>query len=293
FNEFKTSFPLESYEEKKLSIPLTKEKITELDAGQFIINILIETNSNIIRKDSIIEFIETPNIEENIIEEGIFVKRIEITKKNIGNIKQSTDITIKKSLFSYLFTTVKPNPTITFSEGLERIYLWEIDLSPGEELKVVSSTNWFFPILILILAIGLFFIIKRTIERDIVFTKKVSYVKTKGGEFALRVTLNIKAKNNINKLNIIDRLPHLVKLYEKFGAIHPDKVDMQNKRIEWNIDEMNEGEERIFSYIIYSHKIGVVGRFELPSARIVYEKNNNIKELTSNRAFFINEPRNG
>jgi hypothetical protein len=88
----------------------------------------------------------------------------------------------------------------------------------------------------------------------------------------------------------VDKIPLIVNLYERYGAIAPDKVDTVNKRLEWNIDMLNAGEERIFSYIIYS-RIGVVGRFELPSARALYERDGEVKDVLSNRAFFINEPK--
>jgi len=81
----------------------------------------------------------------------------------------------------------------------------------------------------------------------------------------------------------------MVKVFERYGSINPDKVDTQNRRLEWNIQALGKGEERVLSYIIYS-KIGVVGRFELPSAEAVYEFNGQIKEVRSNRAFFVNEP---
>jgi len=132
-------------------------------------------------------------------------------------------------------------------------------------------------------------IIKRSIETDLSLRKHVSFIKTKGGEFALKVSIRIKAKKFIERINITDKLPPLVHLYERYGAISPDKVDLNNKRMEWNVPVLNQDEERIFSYIIYS-KIGIVGRFELPEARVVYEKEGKIKEATSNRSFFINEP---
>ena len=56
------------------------------------------------------------------------------------------------------------------------------------------------------------------------------------------------------------------------------------------MESLNEREERIFSYIIYS-KIGVVGKFELPNARATYEKSGRLKEVESNRSFFINQPK--
>jgi hypothetical protein len=94
----------------------------------------------------------------------------------------------------------------------------------------------------------------------------------------------------VEKIKIIDKLPNIVTLYEKFGAIAPDTVDVKNRRLEWNIEALNKGEERIFSYIIYS-KIGVFGKFELPVARAVYELEGQVKEATSNKSFFVNKPK--
>jgi hypothetical protein len=53
---------------------------------------------------------------------------------------------------------------------------------------------------------------------------------------------------------------------------------------------MQPGERRVFSYIIYS-KIGVLGKFALPSVTAVYEKEGKVKEAQSNQAFFMLEPR--
>ena len=120
--------------------------------------------------------------------------------------------------------------------------------------------------------------------------KKVSFIKTKGGEFALKISIVVKAKRFIERIKITDRLPHIVELYDKFGAVKPDVVDRKNKRLEWNIEAMNESESRIFSYIIFS-KIGVVGTFELPNAYAVYEREGELKEVFSNKSYYVNEPK--
>ncbi|MEM0465317.1 MAG: hypothetical protein QXW97_01290 [Candidatus Pacearchaeota archaeon] len=291
FDDYQIIIPMKAFERKKIEIPIDKNKLKVLRAGNFILKIDINTEGKTIKKDIITKFVELPKIEQKEVKEGFIIKRLEITKKNIGNVKETATIIVQKNFFSYLFTTVRPLPSKSFIEGLNRIYVWEKDLVPDDELSVVIITNWLYPIFIISLIIFLVWIIKKSLERDLIFRKEVSFVRTKGGEFALKVSLKIKSKKYIERINIIDKLPNIVNLYEKFGAVAPDKVDMQNKRIEWNIESMNSGEERIFSYIIYSHKIGVIGRFELPSARIVYEKNGKIKEATSNRAFFINEPK--
>ena len=71
-----------------------------------------------------------------------------------------------------------------------------------------------------------------------IIRKKVSFVKSKGGEFALKVTLNLHARKYIEKIRLIDRLPPLVKLYEKFGIEKPIRTDEKNKRIEWAFEKL-------------------------------------------------------
>jgi len=189
---------------------------------------------------------------------------------------------------SYLFTNVNIAPSRTEIKGFKKYYFWEKEIIPNEEFKVIVKTNWLYPLIIILLAIGLFILIKKSVEMDLVLRKQVSFVKTKGGEFALKVTLIARAKKFLERINIIDKLPHLVELYNRYGTIAPNKVDLKNKRLEWNIESLSKDETRIFSYIIYS-KIGVFGRFELPAARAIYEKEGVVKETSSNRSFFINE----
>ena len=71
--------------------------------------------------------------------------------------------------------------------------------------------------------------------------------------------------------------------------LFPDKIDLENRKLEWRIDSLNKDETRIFTYIIYS-KIGIVGRFELPETKAIYEQDGQIKEASSNRSFYVNEP---
>jgi len=131
---------------------------------------------------------------------------------------------------------------------------------------------------------------KKFSKRNMNLRKKVTFVKAKGGEFALKVSLFVHAKKYIEKVQIIDRLPSLVKIYEKFGGETPTKVDEANKRIEWNFEKLETGEIRVISYIIYS-KVGILGKFALPSAIAIFQREGEIKEEQSNRAFFMAEQR--
>lgn len=290
FFDYETNLPLNPLETKDITIPIDREKTKSLNAGQYLANVEINTLEKTDNKEFLIKFLEQEDIETIETKEGLIKSRQEIIKKNVGNIKKTVEINVKKNIISYLFTTVNIPPTEDRFEEFEKHYIWKKELIPSEELKIVIITNWFYPLIILVLIILIFYFIRKSVKSDLVLRKKVSFIKTKGGQFALKITLHSKAKKFIERINIIDKLPPLVNLYEKYGAITPDKIDLNNRRIEWNIESLNKDEERIFTYIIYS-RIGVIGRFELPEARAIYEKDGKIKETKSNRSFFINEPK--
>ncbi len=289
FFEFEKEISLKAKGTEKLDIPINKEKLKKLDAGTYLINTQIKISGETDEIESMIKFLAQEDIETIETKEGVMTIREEIIKKNLGNVHKTITITTERNLIAYLFTTLSVSPTETNFKGFKVNYFWEKEIIPNEEFKVIIKTNWFYPIIVLIFILVLFLLIKKSVEAHLILRKKVDFIKTKGGQFALKITLRLKAKKFIERINIIDKLPPLVKLYERFGVIKPNKIDLQNKRIEWNIESLNKDEERIFTYIIYS-KIGVIGKFELPSAKAIYEKEGKIKETTSNRSFFINEP---
>jgi hypothetical protein len=195
---------------------------------------------------------------------------------------------MEKNLLSSIFTTKNMATTKTETNGFTKKYIWEKVLIPNEEIKIVTKTNWLFPLFIIIIILIGIRLIKKSIYDNLELLKKVSFVKTKGGQFALKVTIKARAKKRLDKITIIDRIPPIVKLYNKFGAISPDKIDLENKKLHWNLSSLNKGETRIFTYIIYS-KIGIMGRFELPETHANYEDEGELKETISNRSFYVND----
>ena len=98
----------------------------------------------------------------------------------------------------------------------------------------------------------------------------------------------MRARGSVENIQIIDRMPHGTKLYEHGGK--PEKYDHSTGRFIWQIDRMNSGEERIFSYIVYSD-LKIFGKLELPTALAVYHKDGKTHESRSNRTFFLSENR--
>jgi hypothetical protein len=128
----------------------------------------------------------------------------------------------------------------------------------------------------------------RTYLRTALTVKKtVSFVKTKGDEFALKVTVRLKAHKHVTNIKINERLPGMAKLYEKFGR-KPDKFDERTKLLSWNIPDLNSGEERIITYIIYS-KMKILGKIELSPTHVSFDQGGKNNETLSNRTFFVNQ----
>jgi len=288
FFDYSGTFSLNALEVKEVVIPLVKEDFKNFDAGSYLVNSVIEVEGKKANKEVMFRFLEQDDLYSEDIFSGWIKRQEEIVRHNVGNVKKKVSVRTERNFISVFFTSFNLKPSDSGFSGFGKYYVWEKELVPNEELRVVITTNWFYPVFIILLIIGVIYLIRKVVKNDLILIKKVSFVKTKGGQFALKVMLRVKSKGFVERISIVDKLPHLVNLYDKFGAIAPDDIDLKNRRIEWGIESLNKGEERVFSYIIYS-KIGVIGRFELPSARAVYEREGRVKEVSSNRAFYINE----
>ena len=276
-------------EAKRLEFIVDKEKMDKLVAGPYIVNVKITYGNLTTSTSTILRFEEKPGIKTTELSEGFLTQRYEIEKKNEGNIKTSVSVIIRKNLFASLFTSFNLQADRIETKGFEKSYLFQKDISPSESLRVVAKTQWWILAAIIVAIVIIWYVVDRYVKNKVVLSKRVSYVRTKGGEFALKVSIVVKARDFVEKLRIVDRLPPMVKVFDQFGSIRPDKIDESSRRLSWNLAALGKGEVREFSYIVYS-KVGVVGKFELPSAMALYEYLGQMRESNSNVAYYINEP---
>ncbi len=288
FFEFEETFSLESNERKNFKVKLDKEEFKKLMAGFYTLNAEITVEDKKVDLEGIIKFTEKDILTTTKKDYGLLINTQIIGKKNEGNVLALSETVIKKNIFSRLFTTLSPEPDIVERYNSNVYYTWSGEIKPGETIEIVVKTNWLFPFLIILFIIAIVILAKQYSRTDLILRKKVSFVKAKGGEFALKISIFVNAKKHIEKISIIDKLPSLVKIYERFGGEKPKRINEKNRRIEWEFEELEEGETRILSYIIYS-KIGIIGKFALPNATAVYEKDGKIHESESNKAFFVAE----
>ncbi len=274
------------FEEKNFSILINKD-IQEIVAGHYFINAEVSFGDSKNKISGIVDYLEKEVILSDSKSKGLIFRKTTLTNKNEGNKESVINVETRKNIITRLFTTFSEEPSFSERKGLFVNYMWSKNLKPGDEFNVVVSTNYTYPFILLILVVLIAFFVRVYTFTNVVANKSINFVKTKGGEFALRVKLRIKARRAVKNLQIIDLLPNMTKLYENFGKA-PDKIDEKTRRLYWKIGDLNAGEERSISYIIYS-KIRTVGRFELSSARVVYQKDGKNEEVYSNRAYFVSE----
>jgi len=288
FFTFDNSFSLGPLEKKTFEVTLDKEQFRDLMAGFYTLNVGVQAGNQKASVQGTMKFIEKNIVTSTQNQYGVIVNTYKITKSNDGNVVSATQTVLKKNVLSRLFTSFSPDPDSVERKGLIVYYTWARELKPGEQLNITVTTNWLLPLLAVLLIIAIVILTKQFSRTNLVLKKRVTFVKAKGGEFALKVSVIVTAKKFIERVNVIDRLPHITKLHERFGGETPKKIDMKLRRIEWYFDRMQEGESRVISYIIYS-RVGVLGRFALPTATAIFEKDGEVHEAESNQAFFMAE----
>jgi len=281
------TFSLNKFEKKIFEIPLERERIKELSAGFYTLETeIIGENQGI--HSSKINFAEAKTITSSQKNSGFLIKTKEITSINEGNVDGKTEILENLNIIERLFTSFNPKPDKVLREGSTIRYFWAAELSPGESFNVKIKTNWIIPLILIIVVVAVFAIARKFSANEVLIKKRISFVKIKGGEFGLKVSVTIKAYEEVENITVTEKIPMIVKLHEHFVGDRPEKIDEKSKKMEWNFDRFEKGEKRFISYIVYS-KVGVLGRFGLPPTKVIYEKNGRRKEATSNRAFFLAE----
>ncbi|MGC9309239.1 MAG: hypothetical protein ACP5D2_00905 [Candidatus Nanoarchaeia archaeon] len=288
FDNVEKEFSLNPLEKTYIEIDVDDKELKTLKAGSYIITANFDTDMGEQAIKGKIYIGEQEGITTQEDSSGLLIHTNTITKINSGNVPKPVQIQVEKNIISRLFTNFNTEPLTVRRSSFSIIYTWNKELQPGEVYNVKATTNYLLPlavIFVLGLAIWGF---KHYLQTKIDIKKSVNHVKTKGGEFALRVKIRVKARKDIENLSIIDKIPSIVKVYEKFETIKPDQKDTKNRRLRWSLGDLKAGEERAFSYVVYS-KVGVVGKFSLPSATAVFEQQGNIHEQESNKVFFLSD----
>ncbi|MBM3232176.1 hypothetical protein FJZ21_02245 [Candidatus Pacearchaeota archaeon] len=285
FFEFSETFDLNREQTKTFSVPIILED--KISAGDYEAEIIYELNDKKSSNKVPISYLESSGVSVYESTSGFIIKKTNITKSNEGNVPTTVVIDVRKNVFTRLFTVYSDRPTTSSRKGIFVDYSWEKELGVGESYTLTVKTNYTFPFIIILLVIIVGFFAKFIATKKLSVHKSVALVRTKGGELALKVNLRVKSRSAVRNVVISDRIPGHAKLFNKFG-IPPHRIDEHHRKIEWDITQMNAGEERVFSYVIYS-KINIVGSFELGSASVSFDHDGKREHVLSNSTRFAAE----
>jgi len=280
---------LKGLEKKNVTFETDPSKLGGIMAGKYITLAYFSVNKASFNIEEEIDLREKSNIATTEKEKGnIFYSTLAITKKNEGNVVSDVSIIIRKNIFANAFTTIDTKPTSAEKSAAFFTYQWEAALKPGESISVEINTNYLLPLGILAGIAIIAIIIAIYFSSPLVIKKKVRRIKSKTGEFALKVMIQVKARKDMAKLVLRDRIPHLAELHERFGTIKPARVDRARRMIEWEVPELKKGEEHIFSYVLIS-KVSILGGYHIPNSFATFEIKGKSKQASSNRVIFMSE----
>jgi hypothetical protein len=285
FDEDQT-ISLKPFESKEITLDVKTNDIKDLAAGHYVTSAEVRIEDAEAKIEGSVNYVERGNIESTKSSSGWIVRRTTMTNTNNGNVEAPDKMEVTKNVLTRLFTTTSLEPLSTERKGVLVTYRWEKDLKPAESWTVEVTTNYTLPFILILLIIASAIFVSLYSRTSVVMTKRCTYVRTTGGQFALKVMLHLKAKKSVDSIEVFDRIPGAMKLYEKAGM--PHKFDSQAGKLSWKIERLNAGEERIFSYIIHS-PIRVVGRLELAPAVVHFSKDGKSQYVSSNRTFFMSE----
>jgi hypothetical protein len=286
FFEEEKSLSFKPFESKNITLDVMTENVKDLEAGHYVVTVELGVENATAEIEKTVNYLERENIETKKESSGWIIRTTTITNTNKGNLEVPDKIEVAKNALTRLFTTTSVEPLSTERKGVVVEYRWERDLKPAESWTVEVTTNYTLPFILILLVIASAFFVYVYSRTSVVLSKRCSYVKTSGGQLALKIILRVKARKSVESVEIFDRIPMAMKLYEKAGM--PHKFDDKMGRLSWKVERLNAGEERIFSYIVYS-PIRIVGRLELAPATVHFVKDGKSQYLSSNRTFFMSE----
>ncbi len=281
FFETERSFALLPYETKVFSIALDKERLKNVIAGDYMLRTELTIKNTKAVIESVIKFSAKPELETKESVSGFLIYFHRIERKNNGNTISQTTITVTKNIFSRIFTTFSTYPDKVVKQGIWLRYVWTKELKPGESFTLTVTTNYLLPILFLLVLSLAFYLARKNLASAVIVTKRVRQVRTKNNLPALKVFLSVKAVKRVENVKLLDKIPQMMKVYERFGLVEPSRIDEKNRVLEWQIGDMEANDERAFSYVIYS-KIGIIGKLQMPRATAIYEQDGRIRESVSN-----------
>lgn len=181
---------------------------------------------------------------------------------NRGNTQEEVvfEETVPVYVTPFMAYSLEPDRTETRKGSVT--YYWYNTLSPGESTAVEYSLNYWMPALIVLLIAAGLIMLKR-LGGTVTLQKTAS---VQDGAVKVRIRVRSKSDSILDEVQVFDFIPDIASLHQNFDMARP-KIRRKNEgtELEWFIEDLKPGEERILEYRI-EPKVEVEGGVTLESA---------------------------
>ena len=212
-----------------------------------------------------VEVEEVKNIERNTIEENMLLMKTEkVELKNTGNVEDEAKV--EKTLPVYLdpLTDFEPEPEER-TEGADQYYTWNVQLEPGES-KQVSYTVSYVPAFGFVALLFLGVLGFKKLQTDLSISKNA---EKREGEIKVRLKLQNNSNTSLIQLDVKDFVPDIAEVPQEFDMAKPVvKKTSNGTKLEWHIESLEPGEQRILEYTV-KPLVEVEGGVKLDPAKVL------------------------
>jgi len=221
------------------------------------------------------------------VKKGFLKTTRTITLTNDGNVPFKGSFSLPTTFWKKLFSTTDPEAAAAKDTGVWK-FSWQTELAPYASTSVVIVENYIWVLVIIIVAglIALLVLLKRSpmvLHKHIVETES-----DEGGLHRVKVLINIKNRGTakIEAITVIDKIPKLLHIDKAttLGSLHPTKTlhnAQHDTLLQWNIDMLNPGEERVINYQMKSN-LHILGGITLPASVTTFKYSGQHKKTRSN-----------
>lgn len=219
-----------------------------------------QSSSQTVNVEEIMDLVETNKEDDKLLSKTETVKL-----ENRGNVE--AERTVERSLPVYLdpLTDFHPLPDETETEGAQQNYKWNTALQPGDSERI-SYTVSYTPALGFVALLFLGVLGFKKLQTDLKVSKTASYTD---GKSKIRIEIQNNASTALTDLEVKDFVPDIAEVSKQFEMAKPVVAKTSSgTRLEWDIDALQPGEQRVFEYQI-KPLVEVEGGVNLDSAEII------------------------
>ena len=225
--------------------------------GEYNVNIYVDGSYKTVH----ITVTKQPHID-------VIVKNNIIYITNLDNFVNEYTFKREVTFGEKLMYTYKPKPDYEIVENGAHYYVWNFVLMPGETVTIEKTANWFnIFIFTLLIVLSIAYLLLSYLSPKVSIKKEILKIDTKNREIKIMLSIKNNSVYKIRNIKVTEVLLPIFEPTDKYEFVKPVGSYTKDGKIyiEWLIEELLPGEERLIVYTV-KYKSEVVGELEIDPA---------------------------